>query len=174
MVAVTRGLLEVLNREELEGVIAHEVAHLKNDDIKFVSLAAALSAALLMILQVFGRGMRFSGRGRRSSSGNARSFDCRSCIDHRHCPWTSDRKSDAKRCFKTAGVSGRCFWVYYYRLSPGAGLRIGKDRSIQSGLPGAASDRFYQSVRPRPLHQSALHKEGIEALCHTPAYRRAD
>lgn len=72
MVAVTRGLLEVLNREELEGVIAHEVAHLKNDDIKFVSLAAALSATLLMILHAFGRGMYFSGRGRRSSSSNSR------------------------------------------------------------------------------------------------------
>ena len=71
MVAVTRGLLEVLNREELEGVIAHEIAHLKNDDIKFVSLAAALSAALLMILHVFGRGMRFSGRGRRSDSSRS-------------------------------------------------------------------------------------------------------
>ncbi len=70
MVAVTRGLLETLNREELEGVIAHEVAHLKNDDIKFVSLAAALSAALLMILQVFGRSMHFSGRGRRSSGSS--------------------------------------------------------------------------------------------------------
>lgn len=72
MVAVTRGLLETLNREELEGVIAHEVAHLKNDDIKFVSLAAALSAALLMILHIFGRSMFFSGRGRRSNSGNSR------------------------------------------------------------------------------------------------------
>lgn len=72
MIAVTRGLLETLNREELEGVIAHEVAHLKNDDIKFVSLAAALSAALLMILHIFGRGMFYSGRGRRSGSGNSR------------------------------------------------------------------------------------------------------
>ena len=72
MVAVTRGLIETLNREELEGVIAHEIAHLKNDDIKFVSLAAALSAALLMILHIFGRSMYFSGRGRRSNSGNSR------------------------------------------------------------------------------------------------------
>lgn len=72
MVAVTRGLLEVLNREELEGVIAHEVAHLKNDDIKFVSLAAALAAALLMILNIFGRSMHLTRRGsggRNSSSG---------------------------------------------------------------------------------------------------------
>lgn len=72
MVAVTRGLLDGLNREELEGVIAHEVAHLKNEDIKFVSLAAALAATLLMILHFFSRGMYFSGRGRRSSSNRSR------------------------------------------------------------------------------------------------------
>ena len=72
MVAVTRGLLNGLNREELEGVIAHEVAHLKNEDIKFVSLAAALAATLLMILHFFGRGMYFSGRGRRSNSNRSR------------------------------------------------------------------------------------------------------
>lgn len=72
MVAVTRGLLDVLNREELEGVIAHEVAHLKNDDIKFVSLAAALAASMLMILNIFGRGMFYSGRGRQVTSSNNR------------------------------------------------------------------------------------------------------
>lgn len=71
MVAVTRGLLKVLNREELEGVVAHEVSHLKNDDIKFVSLAAALAAALLMILNIFGRSMHLTRRG--SGSRNSRS-----------------------------------------------------------------------------------------------------
>ncbi|HZK02648.1 MAG TPA: M48 family metalloprotease [Anaerovoracaceae bacterium] len=72
MVAVTRGLLEVLNREELEGVIAHEVAHLKNDDIKFVSLAAALAASMLMILNIFGRSMFYSRRGGRVAVRNSR------------------------------------------------------------------------------------------------------
>lgn len=70
MVAVTRGLLETMNREELEGVIAHEVAHLKNDDIKIVSLVAALSATLLLVIRMLSRGFFFSGRGR--SSGNSR------------------------------------------------------------------------------------------------------
>lgn len=64
MVAVTRGLIDTLNREELEGVIAHEIAHLKNDDIKFVSLVAALSATLLLIIGMLSRGFLFSGAGR--------------------------------------------------------------------------------------------------------------
>ena len=76
MVAVTRGLLETMNREELEGVIAHEVAHLKNDDIKIVSLVAALSATLLLVIRMLSRGFFFSGRGRssvnsRGGGGNA-------------------------------------------------------------------------------------------------------
>ncbi|NLY70397.1 MAG: M48 family metalloprotease [Clostridiales bacterium] len=71
MVAVTRGLINNLNREELEGVIAHEIAHLKNEDIKFVSLAAALSATLLMIISMISRGFMYSGmsRSRRSQRG---------------------------------------------------------------------------------------------------------
>lgn len=72
MVAVTRGLLDTLNREELEGVIAHEIAHLKNNDIKWVSLVAALSATLLMLMQMLSRGWFFSGRGGRSGSRNSR------------------------------------------------------------------------------------------------------
>ncbi len=71
MVAVTRGLLEQLNREELEGVLSHEVSHLKNDDIKLVSLVAALAASMMMILNIFGRSMMFSrGTSMRSSEKN--------------------------------------------------------------------------------------------------------
>ncbi len=64
MIAVTSGLIKNLNREELEGVIAHEIAHLKNEDIKFVSLVAALSATLLMIIGMLNRGFMYSGMGR--------------------------------------------------------------------------------------------------------------
>lgn len=73
MVAVTRGLLQTLNREELEGVIAHEISHLKNDDIKFVSLAVALSATLLLITSSVRHGL-FTGRrssNRSDSKGGA-------------------------------------------------------------------------------------------------------
>jgi len=42
-VAVTRGLMNMLNREELEGVIAHEMAHIKNYDILFSTLVVVLA-----------------------------------------------------------------------------------------------------------------------------------
>ena len=46
VVAVTQGLLELMNREEVEGVIAHELAHIKNRDILTSSIAATLGGAI--------------------------------------------------------------------------------------------------------------------------------
>jgi heat shock protein HtpX len=48
-VAATEGLLRMLDREELEGVIAHELAHVKNRDILISSVAATMAAAIMMV-----------------------------------------------------------------------------------------------------------------------------
>ena len=48
-VAVTEGLMKLLNRSELEGVLAHELAHIKNRDILISTIAAALAGAITMI-----------------------------------------------------------------------------------------------------------------------------
>jgi heat shock protein HtpX len=48
-VAVTRGLLELMNDEELEGVIAHELSHVRNYDILISSIAATLAGAITWI-----------------------------------------------------------------------------------------------------------------------------
>ena len=45
-VAVTTGILNLLNRDELEGVLAHELSHIKNRDILVSSIAAMLAAAV--------------------------------------------------------------------------------------------------------------------------------
>ena len=49
VVAVTEGLLELMNREEIEGVLAHELAHIKNRDILIGSIAATLAGAIMVI-----------------------------------------------------------------------------------------------------------------------------
>jgi heat shock protein HtpX len=49
VVAVTAGILRILNRDELEGVIAHEICHIKNRDILIQTVAATLAGAITMI-----------------------------------------------------------------------------------------------------------------------------
>lgn len=66
-VAVTSGLLERLNREELEGVIAHEFAHIKNYDVRLQTVAIALGAVIAILVQFRGIFMGFD-RSSRSSS----------------------------------------------------------------------------------------------------------
>ncbi|HAX44973.1 MAG: zinc metalloprotease HtpX [Bryobacteraceae bacterium] len=58
-VAVTAGLLELMNQEELEGVVAHELAHIKNRDILISSIAATVGAALTYMAHM---AMFFGGR----------------------------------------------------------------------------------------------------------------
>ncbi len=72
-VAVTAGLLSRLNRDELQGVIAHEMSHIMNRDVLFMSFAGTLLGSIAIISQVFLRGTyysSFSSRRYRSSSRN--------------------------------------------------------------------------------------------------------
>ncbi len=68
-IAVTRGLLDKLNRDELQGVIAHEMSHVRNYDIRTMTVVAALIGAVMLLTEMGLRTMRFGG-GRRSSSSN--------------------------------------------------------------------------------------------------------
>ena len=66
-VAATTGILQIMNREELEGVIGHEVSHIRNYDIRISTIAVALASAITMLSSLAGRMMWFGG-GRRSSN----------------------------------------------------------------------------------------------------------
>lgn len=67
-VAVTAGLLKRLNRDELQGVIAHEIGHIKNFDVRFMTLAGVMVGAIILISAIFLRGMFYGSVGRRRSS----------------------------------------------------------------------------------------------------------
>ncbi|MEN8615236.1 M48 family metallopeptidase [Dehalogenimonas sp. THU2] len=69
-VAITSGLLQKLNRDELQGVIAHEIAHVKNRDVLLMSLAAVLLGTIVILSYYFSRMLFFSG-----GSGSRRSSD---------------------------------------------------------------------------------------------------
>ncbi|MFS9028703.1 zinc metalloprotease HtpX [Streptococcus cristatus] len=64
-VAATTGLLALMNREELESVMGHEVSHIRNYDIRISTIAVALTSAVTMLSSMAGRMMWFGGGGRR-------------------------------------------------------------------------------------------------------------
>lgn len=71
-IAVTAGLLGKLNRDELQGVVAHEMSHILHRDILFVTLAGVMLGSVALLSQVFLRSFyygSFGGSRRRYSSG---------------------------------------------------------------------------------------------------------
>ena len=69
-VAVTTGILQVLDRYELEGVVAHELAHIKNRDILISSIAAVMAGAISYLATMAQWSMLFGG-GRRDEEGGS-------------------------------------------------------------------------------------------------------
>lgn len=69
VVAVTTGLLEILNKTELEGVIAHELSHIGNKDILVSTVAVVLAGFVTLLSDMFIRGHMFGGGDRDSKNG---------------------------------------------------------------------------------------------------------
>ncbi|MDA0302268.1 MAG: M48 family metallopeptidase, partial [Chloroflexi bacterium] len=67
-VAVTTGLVQKLDREALQGVIAHELGHVRNLDIRFLLLIGVLVGGIALLSDMFMRSLWFGGHGRRSRS----------------------------------------------------------------------------------------------------------
>jgi heat shock protein HtpX len=70
-VAATEGILQVLTEPELEGVIAHELAHVKHRDILISSVAATIAAAIMMFGRMAMYAGLFAGNGRNEREGSA-------------------------------------------------------------------------------------------------------
>src|SRR5688572_13731282 len=66
-VAVTTGLLKRLNRDELQGVIGHEIGHISNRDSSFMTIAGVMLGAIVMISEAVLRMMGWGGRVARKS-----------------------------------------------------------------------------------------------------------
>jgi heat shock protein HtpX len=69
VVAVTEGILRVLSREELEGVLAHELTHIKQHDILIGSIAATLAGAIVMLANMAQWAAMFGGGSRDDDEG---------------------------------------------------------------------------------------------------------
>ena len=75
-IAVTEGLLRLLNREQLQGVVAHEMAHIRNYDIRLMTIVAALVGAVALLSDWAARGFRHGGPSAgRSSSRSSKKGD---------------------------------------------------------------------------------------------------
>ena len=74
-IAVTEGCLSKLNRQELEGVVAHEMSHIKNYDIRVMVLASVLVGIIIFISEILLRSFIFGGlRGNNKEGGGAQIF----------------------------------------------------------------------------------------------------
>ena len=69
-IAVTTGLLEKMNRVELEGVLAHELSHIKNYDVLVMTLAVTMVGIIALISDFFLRFMFWGGGRRNNDQGN--------------------------------------------------------------------------------------------------------
>ncbi|RKX69568.1 zinc metalloprotease HtpX [candidate division WOR-3 bacterium] len=70
-IAVTEGLLNIMNREELQGVIAHEISHIKNYDILLMTVIAAVIGLLILLRDFIWRFAFLGGRRRGKSQAAA-------------------------------------------------------------------------------------------------------
>lgn len=69
VICVTTGALEKLNKQELEGVLAHELSHVANYDIRFMTLTAVLVGMIAIISEIFLRSLWFKNSDRDNKAG---------------------------------------------------------------------------------------------------------
>ena len=70
-VAVTIGLLRILNRDELQGVVAHEIGHIKNRDVALMTTAGIMLGAIVILADIGLRAMWYGGGSRRSRDSDS-------------------------------------------------------------------------------------------------------
>ncbi len=71
VVCVTTGALRKLNKQELEGVLAHELGHVANYDIRFMTLTAVIVGMIAIVSEIFLRSLFFKNMGNDREKGNA-------------------------------------------------------------------------------------------------------
>ena len=142
-VAATTGILQLLDRDELEGVIAHELAHIKNRDILTMTVAATVAGAISMLAQF---GFFFGGGRDRDNGDGAARHDPRG--DLRAAGGDADPDDDQP----DAGIFRRPAGGGDQRQAAGAGERA---RARSRPMPGASRCRPPSATRPRRRSSSS-------------------
>ncbi|MBU2589756.1 MAG: zinc metalloprotease HtpX [Nanoarchaeota archaeon] len=73
-IACTTGILDLLSKDELKGVVAHELAHIKNRDILIATIAATIAGVISYVAMIARWGAMFGGFGRDRNNGNIIQF----------------------------------------------------------------------------------------------------
>jgi len=136
MVAVTAGLLGRMNRDQLQGVIAHEISHIVHRDVLFMTMIGVMVGTVVILSELFlrsvfygiGSSRRYSGRGSRRGGGGGRP-DCPDCLGDcaGHC-CTASGLFDLFRMFPPQGIPGRCRGCGVHPLSRRPGVSAGTHR----------------------------------------------
>jgi len=158
VVAVTRGALRLLDRRELEGVLAHELSHIGNRDIRLNTIAASVTLFLRIPYLTFRR--KLSGR----SSGFSLLRRSLNLTDLAMSPLALYILVVAPvlgtlvgRLSRGTRVSGRCRCRFVDPFSRGLDARAGQDRRRGSGQPNSnpAFSHSISPIRPWPRAGSA-------------------
>ena len=143
-IAVTDGLLQSLNREELQGVVAHEMGHIRNLDIRLMTVVAALVGAVALLADWTMRSLRWGGGRSRSSS----------------------------RSGKGGGAAGAIFfvvWIVAIILAPIIGqllaMAVSRQREYLADATGAELTR-------NPLGLASALEKIEDAVAPTPSIKR--
>ncbi len=125
-VAVTQGLMELMNDDELEGVIAHELSHVRNYDILTSSIAATLAGAITWVAHLGRFGMMFGGYG--GGRGDRRGGGLGALLAIFLAPLGA--LISATGYFATARISSRCLRRANGRTCQWINQRAGKARRV--------------------------------------------
>src|SRR5881628_3186577 len=146
IVTVTTGLMDQLETEELEGVIAHELSHIKNRDVLVLTLASLFSTIAWYLMQssLYGNVWRlWKAQGRRR-----RNVTCIACCDHHLVCQFSYDKSD----ISVSRVCGRQGWRAHDRQTEQAGKRPSQDKRHHEAdtYAGSEADGRYERFLYHP------------------------
>ena len=111
VVGLTTGLLNTLDHYELEAVIAHELAHIRNYDIRLSAILTVMVGFIVMLSDIFVRSFIWGSTGNRSNNNNSRQRRRHSYGSRYHMPntLTNTSKNNANGCFKTQRILSRCY-----------------------------------------------------------------
>jgi heat shock protein HtpX len=143
-IAVTEGLLTTLTREELQGVVAHELGHVRNLDIRLMTVVAALTGAIVLLADWSRRAMRWGAAGRGRSRGG-------------------------KNSGGPAGLAFLAIWIVAIVLAPVIGqllaLAVSRRREYLADATGAELTR-------NPLGLASALEKIEDAAAPTPSVKR--